>query len=67
MTEDNVTAIDDLAAIEREAQAEINKEVNEKAKRRIKDSLRNIKDAERILANLKIQHRALLDDLRSER
>lgn len=67
MTEDNVTAIDDLAAIEREAQAEVNKEVNEKAKRRIKDSLREIKDAERILANLKIQHRALLDDLRSER
>jgi hypothetical protein len=62
MTE--VTPIDDIAALANEAEAEIAKERREAAKTKITASLRKIADAKRILANLELQHKALLDDIR---
>jgi len=47
------------------AHAELHDELNDEAKRRIKASLKRIKDAEKIVQNEKIRHAALLADLRA--
>ena len=61
----DVTPIDELSKIEKEAADELAKERADEAKRRIKSSLKKIADAERIWENLKLEHQALLRDLRT--
>jgi hypothetical protein len=63
MTE-TVQPLDDIVVLEREAQGEVDEERRKAAKAKIASSLRQIRDAKRVLANLELAHRALLDDLR---
>lgn len=67
MAEDNVTAIDPIAALERQADQEIEAEINKGDLSKIKESKRRIANAELILQTLKLQHAALLADLRERR
>lgn len=62
---DNVTPIDEFAAIEQAAADELRKEAAECAKKRIKTSLKRIADAEKIVANCRLEHKALLDEIRA--
>lgn len=64
---DNTTPISDIVALERAAIDELDAEANKAATKQIRDSLKRIRDAERIVANLKLDHKALLDDLREGR
>lgn len=67
MSDGNVTAIDDVAALERAALAELDAEFDKAAVARVKASLKKIKDAQRIVANLELDHAGLLADLRAGR
>jgi predicted RNase H-like nuclease (RuvC/YqgF family) len=62
---DNVISIDPIAKAIEDADAEFAKEVGEEAKRQIIVSKRKIRQAEKVLANLKLEHEALLRDLRA--
>jgi hypothetical protein len=67
---DNITPIgsqDPIEALEREAEKALTEEMNKTDKAKIQTSLRRIKDAERVVANLKLEHNALIRDLRATR
>jgi len=69
MNGDNISTIsgngDVVSQIEAAARAELDKELSEEAKRQLKASLRRIADAKKVLANLELEHEALLADLRA--
>ena len=64
--DDNVKELDPIAALERAAREEVDEEFSDSAKRRIKAKLREIKQAEKVLANAKLEYDALVRDIRSE-
>jgi hypothetical protein len=55
----------DIKTVEAEAKAEIAKERGEKAKGKIKESLRKIAQARQIVTNLEAEHAVLLADIGS--
>lgn len=65
-TDENVTSIDSVVDAERQAAAELRKELAKGYVDRIKQSLKRIADAKRILANHELAHRALLADMKAE-
>jgi hypothetical protein len=56
----------DIKALETEAQKELNEEVAKVARSKIKASLKRIQDAEKILANARLEHAALMRDITGE-
>jgi hypothetical protein len=64
---DNVTHIDPIAALEAEARDELKKEYDKNDLAKIRTSLRRLKDAQLILANLQLEHETLMRDLRARR
>ena len=58
--------IQDIDAIIAEAEAEVNKENSDEAKRQIRVSLRKISAAKKVLANLELEHEGLLCSLRAD-
>lgn len=67
MTEATITPIDPIAALERQADAEIEAEINKGDLSKIKESKRRLANARLILQTLELQHKALLEDLRERR
>jgi formate dehydrogenase assembly factor FdhD len=56
----------DIKTIEAEAQKELSEEVAKLARSKIKASLKRIQDAEKILANARLEHAALMRDIGGE-
>jgi hypothetical protein len=56
----------DVKKVEAEARAEISKEQGEAAKKKIIGKLRQIAQAEAVVANLRLEYEALLRDIGSE-
>lgn len=67
MVDDTVAklSVDEIALIEQAARDELDKEMSEEAKTKLKASFRRIENARKVVANLEIQHEALLRDLRA--
>ena len=67
MVDDTVAklSVDEIALIEQAARDELDKEMSEEAKTKLKASFRRIENARKVVANLEIQHKALLRDLRA--
>lgn len=67
MVDDTVAklSVDKIALIEQAARDELDKEMSEEAKTKLKASFRRIENARKVVANLEIQHEALLRDLRA--
>lgn len=53
----------DIKAVEADARAEIQKEASERAKGKIKSKLREIANAEKIVANLRGEYAVLLAEI----
>jgi hypothetical protein len=56
----------DIKALEADAQKELAEEVAKVARTKIKASLKRIQDAEKILANARLEHAALMRDISGE-
>jgi glucan biosynthesis protein len=57
------TTMFDINQVEKEAQAELAEEASRGAKGKIKESLRKIAAAEKVLANLRAEHAELMKDI----
>jgi hypothetical protein len=56
----------DIKALEADAQKELAEELSKAARTKIKASLKRISDAEKILANARLEHAALMRDISGE-
>ena len=62
---ESATTTDEFAAIENDAAAELHNEYTAAARKRIKKSLKAIADSEKITHTLRLDHAALMADIRS--